>query len=301
MTAPLMPGPKVCDVMLIDCRGKKWHISGDGKGDEGIELSLSPEGLLDAPVTSLWQETAFGWGAYWAGLRYNKRELVLGFNVLADDAADWASIESNFRRGWSYLKDSIIRVTSEFGTRELTVRLSEATQTKMERDPRLWARSNMVITCAAGWPFWRGPDVTDEWELTTGTAGSGLFKPIENKTDMPQFPIYSLDVPGTWTLPDFSFGSDEWDAAEEHVARTIVLPPLEVGTDATVNTDPTEETLMCDNASQKWALLNGEDFLYPIPPGEIATLPIAVTDAVAGVAAQVRVQQNFQRAWGLVG
>ncbi|QWS68137.1 minor tail protein [Gordonia phage VanLee] len=288
-------------VDIIDIYGREYRVSGPGMGLQNVELGLSPEGLLDGPVTTLWQETAFGWGAYYAGLRYNKRELVLLFNILGDDARHWYEVETGFRRGWSYTKDCTIRVTSESGVRELKVRLSEHTKTSMERDPRLRGFSGMVLTCVAGWPFWVGEDITREWELVSGTSGSGFFDPITNDTDMPMYAKYSLDVPGRWTLDDRSYGNDEFGRAEEDWDRTLPFPLLTVGQDATVDADPTEETLMCDDAAQRWGDLDGEDLLYPIPPGETVSIPISVTNASPGAAAQLRLSRNYQRMWGIVG
>lgn len=288
-------------VEIIDVRGRLWTVSGIGMGNEGVELGLNPDGLLDAPVVTLWQETAFGWGAYWAGLRYNKRTLVLPFNILGESASHWHEVETTFRRGWSYTKDCTIRVTSESGVRELKVRLSENTQTAMERDPRLRAYSGMVVTAVAGWPFWMGKDITREWELTSGTSGSGHFEKVTNDTDMPMYAKYSADAPAKWTIFDGSFGSDEFGRAEEDANRTVPFPLLTAGQDATIDADPTQETLMCDNGAQRWADLNGQDLLYPIPPGESVEIPIAVTNASAGKAIQLRLSRNYQRPWGVVG
>lgn len=290
-------------VDLVDIHGRVLRISGPGMGSEFVELGLDPEGLLDTPVVTLWQETAFGWGAYWAGLRYNKRELVLPFNILGNDSAHWHDVETAFRYGWSYTKDCIIRVHGESGIRELSVRLSQHTLTKMTRDPRIRASSSMVVTCVAGWPFWRGSDITREWGLVSGTSGSGAFEPISNDTDMPMYPKYSLDAPGKWTLSDRSYGSDEFDAADEHENRTVPLPLLNAGEGATVDSDPTEETLVCDNGAQRWADMNMQDLLYPIPPGRRdVVIPISVTGATsADKGAQLRLERNYQRPWGLAG
>ncbi|UAK38451.1 hypothetical protein K8O93_01200 [Gordonia bronchialis] len=288
-------------VEIIDVRGVTWNVSGAGMGSEFVELGLNPSGLLDAPVSTLWQSTAFGWGAYWAGLRYNKRTLVLPFNILGNSASHWHDIETNFRRGWSYTRDCTIRVTSESGVRTLKVRLEQQTETEMAKDPRLRAYSNMVITCSAGWPFWRGKDITREWELTSGTSGSGTFPSVTNDTDMPMYAKYSLDAPAKWTLDDRSYDSDEFGRAVEDAARTVPLPLLTAGQDATVDADPTQETLVCSNGAQRWADMNGEDLLYPIPPGETVEIPISVTNATSGAAAQLRLERNYQRIWGLSG
>lgn len=295
-------GDLTARVTIIGCEGDEFLVSGSGMGDQGVELGRSPSGLLDTPIKSIWNTTAFGWGAMWGGMRFEKRDLVLPFNLVGDTSTDWVAVENLFRRNWSYTRDTIVRIeTDEDGTRDLAMRLSEEADQKMEIDPRIFRHSSMVMTCTAGWPFYVGEEETVEWELTSGTAGSGTLPPISNPTDVPMYLKFVLDAPGKWVLPDHSFGSEEWDRAEEDAARTVTVT-LQSGQDATVDTDPTEETVMSDDGSQApWATLNG-DFLYAIPPQTFdVELPIAVSGATAGAAVQVRCERNYQRGWGLVG
>jgi hypothetical protein len=274
-------------------------VSGPGFQEEQVQLAPDPGGLLDPPVTTIWNTTAFSWGARWGGFRVEKRQLVLPFNIFGDSPEEWAEAETAFRSSWAFTSDTIIRVTSESGVRELTVRLSESPEQKMTKDPRINCSSLMTITCVAPWPFWTQPDVTVEWTLQSGTSGSDLFPPISNPTDVPMYLKYSLDENATWTLPDFSFGSDEWDRAEEDAARTVQFPHQGPGQGATVDSDPTEETLMTDDGSQLWAQLKS-DLLYPVPPGtRNVRLPISVTNAQAGVSVQMRCERNWLRPWGL--
>lgn len=289
-------------VEIIGTRGDYFLTS--GKGFQGkVELALSPQGMLDVPITTIWNETAFGWGARWGGMRYNRRDLVLGFNILGDTASEWQDNNDSFRSNWSYTEDSTIRVTTEkWGTRELRCRLTEATEEKMERDPRIWGKSELVLTLTAGWPFWTQEDDTYEFE-TVGSAQSFTF-PGVNETDMPAYPVFVLDAPGIWTLSDRSYGSDEWGRFGIDANRNITMPAL-TSVGITVNYDPTEETIVADDGSQIWGLLQSEP-LYAIPPqagiaDDPVNLPVSVTGASAGAACQVRIPRNFQRPWGLAG
>ncbi|UVK59758.1 minor tail protein [Gordonia phage Aleemily] len=293
-------------VTIIGCAGDEFVVSGKGFGEQNVELGRNPSGLLDAPFSTIYNSTAMGWGARYGGMRFNQRSLVLPFNLVGDTSTDWAKCEKLFRRNWSPSRDTIIRVRADGETRELAVRLGQETDQKMEIDPRIRGNSNMVMTCVAGWPFWVDLEETVEWELASGTSGSGVLPPISNPTDVPMYLKFVLDgAQGagqiTWTLPDHSFGSDEWDRPVADADRTVKIR-LAQGQGATVDTDPTEETVMADDGSQApWATLEG-DFLYCIPPETFnVELPISVTGAHPGAAVQVRCDRNYQRAWGLAG
>jgi hypothetical protein len=81
--------------------------------------------------------------------------------------------------------------------------------------------------------------------------------------------------------------------------RTILLPALPKGADASVDSDPRVQTVICANefpAQQQW---KGNDLLYPIAPGKGGDIPLRVTGASAtdGAACRLTVPRWYSRPW----
>ncbi|MFC4374922.1 phage tail protein [Nocardia halotolerans] len=278
--------------------GSWWTLSGAGQGTEGVELGTTPVGLYDAPVTTIWNSSAFQIGASYGGANWLKRDVVFGVNIFETDSATWEAVDSAWRKAWAYDRDTKLTVTTEYGSRSLHLRLAQQPDFKSAKDPHLKRWGQVTMTCTAGLPWWVEEDVTASAVSTTDTTGAGasetMWLPVSNPTDQPLWLKWVVTAPGTWTLPDFSWADDE------NEDRVITLPVLAAGQDATVDTDPMEEMIVAADRSSLWARMNGVLFLHPVPAWTPETLvPVTVRGATPGAAVQVRCPRNWSRPWGL--
>ncbi|MFX0581181.1 phage tail protein [Nocardia nepalensis] len=278
--------------------GSTWTLAGQGRGREGVELATSPSGLYDAPVTTIWNQSAFQVGSSFGGYRTNKRDVVFAVNIFQTPGRSWESVDSAWRKAWAYDRDATLNVTTDYGTRSLALRLSEQPDFKPEKDPHLKMWGKVVMTCTAGNPWWVESDVTSTWSSTIDTSGGQIQSgtvTIANPTDQPMWMKWVCSAPGKWTLPDFS-----WIAGDANANRMVTLPRTTLGQDLTVDTDPMEEMIVAADGSQIWALMNGVSFLYPVPAYTTPTsIPVSVTGAAIGASVLVVAPRNWSRPWGL--
>ncbi|WP_306358704.1 MULTISPECIES: phage tail protein [unclassified Nocardia] len=291
-----MADPAVIEVTGVD--GSRWVLSGQGQGEQGVELATSPTGLYDAPVTTQWVSSAFQYGATHVGTDWLKRDVVFSVNVFATASASWEEVDSAWRLAWDYDRDATLSISTEYGTRRLRLRMSEQPNHQVERDPRLSGTSRITMTTTAGVPWWIEDDITYTAVSTVDTRDEGvsetLWLPVSNPTDRPMWLRWACTAPGVWTLPDFSWKPDEY------AARTVTMPTLAAGQAITVDTDPMEELVVAADGSSVWARMGGVLFLHAVPPRTAETLvPVTVSGAAAGAAVQVRCPRNWSRPWGL--
>ncbi|MFC3963507.1 phage tail protein [Nocardia jiangsuensis] len=290
--------PNAAMIAVTGVDGSVWTLAGQGRGREGVELATSPSGLYDAPVTTIWNQSAFQTGSSFGGYRTNKRDVVFAVNVFEAAGRPWETVDSAWRKAWAYDRDAVLTITTDFGTRSLRLRMSEQPDFKPDKDPHLKGRSKVVMTCVAGNPWWVESDVTGVWTSTIDTTGPNSSQHgtigIANPTDQPMWVKWVCSAPGRWTLPDFSW------AADDDADRTIALPLTAAGQDLIVDTDPMEEMIVAADRSQIWALMNGVSFLYPVPAYTPATeVPVTVTGAPAGASVLAVQPRNWSRPWGL--
>ncbi|WP_146251116.1 phage tail protein [Nocardia tenerifensis] len=285
-------------ITITGVDGSRWTVAGQGRGQEGVELATSPSGLYDAPVSTIWNQTAFQIGSSFGGYRINKRDVVFAVNIFQTPGLAWESVDSAWRKAWAYDRDSTMTITTDYGTRALALRLSEQPDFKPEKDPHLKRWGKVVMTCIAGNPWWVESDVTSSWTSTIDTIGGAIQSgslTVANPTDQPMWLKWVCSAPGKWTLPDFS-----WIAGDRDAARMVTLPLAARGQDLTVDTDPMEEMIVAADKSQFWALMNGVSFLYPVPPYTPSTsMPVKVTGAPTGASIMAVQQRNWSRPWGL--
>lgn len=285
-------------ITLTGVDGSVWTLAGQGRGREGVELATAPSGLYDAPVTTIWNQSAFQIGSSFGGYRTNKRDVVFAVNISQTRALSWEMVDSAWRKAWAYDRDATMTITTDYGTRSLALRLSEQPDFKPEKDPHLKTWGKAVMTCTAGNPWWVESDVTGTWSSTIDTTGGQIQSgkvTIANPTDQQMWLKWVCSAPGKWTLPDFS-----WIPGDANAARVITLPQTTLGQDLTVDTDPMEEMVVAANGSQIWALMNGVSFLYAVPAyTPSTTLPVSVTGAPSGASVMVVQPRNWSRPWGL--
>lgn len=296
-------------ISLIGVDGSLWHISGKNQGAEGVELSTAPSGMYDSPATTIWNATAFQTGATWYGMRYDKRDLVLPFNLFAAGGLPWETVDGNFRKAWSYSQDSTLIVTTETSTRCLKIRLSEQPDFSPKHDPHLKTTGGapLVLTLTAGFPFWIEEDITQPWvssiNTSTGSSEQEGSVLVENPTDLPMYLRWVCSAPAQWTLPDFSFGLDYnlgIGSGAENADRIVTLPKTATGQDLTIITDPEYPMITAADGSNQWAAMDGVSFLYPVPPQTPSTdFPVWVTYAPSAASVQCIQVRYWTRPWGL--
>ncbi|NQE89020.1 phage tail protein [Nocardia terpenica] len=259
--------------------------------------------MYDAPVTTIWTQSAFQIGSSFAGYRINKRDLIFSVNVFEMPGRPWELVDSMWRKAWAYDRDSILTITTQYGARSLRLRLAQQPEFKPVHDPHLKMWGQVVMTCTAGNPWWVEADATATWttniDTSGGQIGSGTVR-ISNPTDQPMWLKWVCSAPGKWTLPDFSFGDNSQGRAVADAHRVITLPLTIAGQDLTVDTDPLEEMIVSADGTPLWAWMNGVTFLYPVPPWTAPTqLPVSVTYALPGASVMVVQNRNWSRPWGL--
>ncbi|MEC3955805.1 phage tail protein [Nocardia sp. CDC153] len=297
----MAPSPALITISGVD--GSTWTISGQGRGREGVELGTAPSGLYDAPVTTIWNATAFQNGSTYGGYSTNKRDVVFGVNIFQVPGRSWEQVDSAWRKAWAYDTDSVMTVTTDYGSRSLALRLTEQPDFKPVKDPHLNALGQVTMTCSAGVPWWVENNVTSTWtsptDTTNGSSQSGTVT-ISNPTDQPMYLQWVCSAPGQWTLPDFSWGNNYYGRAVADANRKITMPVTRAGQDLVVDTDPSQEMVVAADGSQIWALMGGVSFEYVVPPYTPSTvLPVKVTGAPTGASVMVVQPRNWSRPWGL--
>ena len=275
------------DVEVEGVDGSIWHLYGHREGEEGVHLGMEPDGLVDSPVRTLWTQTASGRGATAAGVRWEPRDLV--FTALVGDrfGRDWQTVDSAWRRAWSYEDETIIRVTTTWsGTRELRCQLFEAPQVGVEMDPNVNGFAQVVMTVRAANPFWRSLPEYQTVEASSGSPGSVV---IDNPTDTPGFSKWVTIAGARWTIPDFDFKGSQ---------RVITLPASYTDSNVVIDTDPLEETITVAGWPNAWDQMGGVDFLHPVPPGTPPTeVPVSWTGSSGSLT--LVLEREWTRPWGL--
>jgi hypothetical protein len=287
-----------------------YLLHGPGSGDRGVHLGTHPEGIYDEPTESIWNSHAFQIGASFGGIRIHKRDVILGIEVTDTQYETWQRNDSEWRRAWSFKKESKLWCeTEEWGRRFLPLRLSKDPDFAPDTDPFQDQWGHIVYSGTAGYPRWKQDDVTDQWinntdltEVTDPNVWSTGTVTVSNPTDTEMWVQWILQAyPGAiYRLPDFSFGDERWDAGTAHAARTITMPSLIAGEHLKVNTDEEQDQVVSNIDTAVYQRMKGVRFLYPIPPEtEELELPVAVRKAPIGVGVQVRCARNWTRPWGL--
>jgi hypothetical protein len=133
-------------------------------------------------------------------------------------------------------------------------------------------------------------------DILTSDERSYTFT-VENRGDVPVWPRWTLTDKANWTLPDYSFGNEEFGRPVEDAARTVPLPYLPEGAGCVADADPRRQTLLAANHIHLQGLWGGKDLLYPIPHGT-HEITVTVKDASDGFALMLEVPQWHTRPWG---
>jgi hypothetical protein len=290
-------------IEVYGCDGSYWYISGPEIPEEaGVTLNPKLTGAIDAPVKTQWLPGAFGQEAQ--GYRWERRDIVFAVQTFAQDPETWMTVDSEWRAAFDYVKETRIAYTTSAGTRWINVRMLEEPksyegETDNGKSPFLICDSTIVMTVASDLPFYIGETDVYEWSLTGQTFGSTTID-IVNESDVEVWPRWTLTGGATWTLPDFSWGSNDYGRAAEDAGRTLDLPALTVFENVVVDSDPRKQTILSSNMSNVQGRWKGNDLLYPLAPGATESLPISVTNITnpAGAALRLEIPKWFSRPWG---
>lgn len=263
------------DVHVIGVDGSRWHISGDGAGTDGVWMEDNFVGLLDTPVSTIWQSGASQVGGAFQAVRFDAREISLPVMILDEPGAPWQLVDSRWRKAWSYTQDSTIVVTSKSGRRELKARMHKHPEHQLGKGGQYRGASRAMMHLKAGDPLWYSTEGTQPWRFD-GIHYTGTVT-VENPTDMPMWLVWTIAGPASMILPDFSFEEREGWPGYEHRARRVVMPHQPVGVDVVVDTNPEVEQVAALGRPGWWQLMNGQFFCYPVPPWTPPTeLPVAI-------------------------
>lgn len=299
-----------CHNQTLDSMHPEYFcVSGDGRGDQGAILRPKLTGAIDAPVKSLWLPGAFG--QVFVDFRWERRDMVFTvfiFDPDEDTASGFHTKDSLWRQSWDYVLETTIRYTYQDDTmvtpdvRQIRVRMLEEPKAYDAdpwegKDPHLYNGANVVMTVAAELPFYTGTEPhVYEWEDTLA-AGQHTFS-ISVPCDVPVWPRWVLTDRVTWTLPDPSFGNQEYGRGVVDVAREVPLPFLPNGVGVVADADPRRQTLLAADTSHIQGRWGGKDLLYPIPTCEDQDYTIKWAEAEDGIAVRLEINEWWTRPWG---
>lgn len=300
-------------VEIEGVNGKRAIISGEEFGDAGVYLATDVDGIYDAPVKTIRLETARQTGSSYGGKRNLHREVVFGAIIDNRNGTPWEENDSEWRKMWSYESDCKLWIETDGSRRHLNLRLLEQPQFKPEFDPNQTQIETVRMTCVAGDPWWYEADVVSEWVSPSDTVGGSTaagFVPVSNPTDNPIWLRWRLQGASTgvtwaprWTIPDYSWGNNDFKRALADATKLILTPSLfAVDGSGRIETNPeSRRERMSTTGNTQWqARWGGVDCLYPVPPYTPPTnIPVRVTGAPAGVGIQCIQPRPWSRPWGL--
>lgn len=272
--------------------GDQVTIVGDHAGKEGIWLESDVSGLVDPKASFITRAPANRPGQRLISYRILERTLT--FKVCIENGfgggSSWEERDARWRRLWAFDKYTTIRVTTRKGYRELKCRLEEI-EVDTRYDPHVNSATSVIMTVTADDPFWYGPEEVHTVTVSPGRATT-ITVPVANPTENPVFPIWVLEAPGTWTIPDY----DELYKKQ----RDVTLPTTAPGQTLLVNQDPASRQIEVADQSLFWARMNGVRFKGAIPP-RTDEMKFQVSLVGSGpLEAQLRLKRPYSRPWGEV-
>lgn len=257
-------------ITLTGVDGSRWDLH--SQRDKSVFIEQGGVGdLFDAPATTSYKPRVGQSGSTFTAARHLERHLALPITVHHRDRLEWARLDSDFRRAFSYTEAATLTVETDMsGARQLRVRLAEQPQYRGEINPNRHGVSQWLYPLVAANPMWESEQYHDEFVFDGLNWFSGSVE-VSNPTDQPAWPKWVLSAPAKFILPDVSFRTDN------HADRMIDLPFQPLGREVVVDTDPLEEMIVANDATLLWAHMEGQFFSHPIPPHTPpTTIPVAV-------------------------
>jgi hypothetical protein len=282
--------------------GRSWNLT---DGTEGVEIQKNSSQLLtDADADTYWIKSIYGQS--YQGSGWKQRRPTFGVNVHHPDPDQWMQIESDFRDDLGMFDDTFT-VTAEAGgsMRTLEMRLYQAPESYSKgawegKSPFLFDTSTMAISAACERPFWVGQSLV--WPCTFPTGNGTLPIWVANYGNVPIWLEWKLPAPGTWTLPDYSWGQELkfGRAPGQDLTRTLTLDPLTAGEDLDLNSDPYQKQMVSAINTPVDQRNLGKQLMYPVAPKTPPTqIPLELVGGTAGATAYVVCPAWFSRPWGV--
>lgn len=276
-------------VEIIGVNGDSVVIAGEDTGEEGIWLRTDISGLYDPEIQSVTKPLANRSGTRFLSHRILERTLIFSVDIAHDEGAgnSWRERDSRWRRLWSYNEYTRIRVTTDEGARTLRARLEEI-EVDTRFDPHVNKVNSVLMTVKADDPFWYAPEAV--YNVTVNGSAS-IRVPYANPTSNPVFPVWVLEAPGDWTIPDYDTSGPSIDT------KAVPLPRLFSHT--VVDTDSAARQLADTDNTPVWARMNGVRFRNFLAPwtGEVV-FQISLANSSGPKDAQLRLKRPFNRPWG---
>lgn len=274
-------------IEIIGVNGDVVVLSGENVGIDGMWLASELEGFYDPESQAETRSLANRAGTRMVSHRILERTLTFNITIANDDGPGktWRERDSRWRKLWSYDKYTKIRVVTDEGERTLQARLQEI-EVVMDYDPHINGATDVIMTVVADDPFWYAPE-----ELYEVTVNGSATIPVllANPTANPVFPVWVLEAPGQWTVPDWS---------PEDTGKSITLPEITGTSHLVVDTDPAARQLISVSKDPVWARMNGVRFRNHLP-GYTGKVNFSVSvDANGPRQAQLRLTRPFNRPWG---
>ena len=274
---PLLRHTDAIDVVGVN--GDRCRISGPGMGDWGPELAPHSTGLFDEPFKTNWSKAMLG--QRYESWSPQRRDLVWTIHIMNPQTGDslerdpdlWHSIYSRWMAMWSKEHESTIVYTSVDGERRLGVRLlqdvkSFSAQSFEGGDPHLMPYGSVLMTVAAENPYYIGGTEIFNWETSDNGGASAFFTlPFYNPSTVPIWPKWYLTDRAQWSLPDYSWGWEEFGRGVADTGKTVQLPLLLTGENIHVDSQPDVQTIIAENDNPVMNRMAGRDLEYPILPG----------------------------------
>lgn len=279
-------------IEVIGVNGDRVILSGEEVGVDGMWLASKLDGFFDPEIKTVTKRRANRPGTKFISARLLERTIT--FKITIENGSGfgetWRERDARWRRLWSHEQYSTLRVTTDEGSRNLKVRLEEI-DVDLDYDPHTNAATDVLMTVVADDPYWYGPDYVVN--LVVATSASVTVQRT-NPTGTPIFPIWVLEAPGSWIVPDYD------TSVTPIIKKTVPLPALESGEHVVVNTDPAVRQLVSQNKTPVWARMNGVRFRNPIAPyTDSVTFNLRLT-ASGPRTAQLRLPRPYTRPWGMV-
>jgi len=298
-------------IQIEGWNGELFTVAGYGQWDRGIALASEDDGtdfagMYESPVETIYNATAYQTGADFGGIVEDKFDFILAFHAKGTSEIPFRLADSDFRKAFSYTKDSKIIVEHDGTRRWLNVRLASQPKLKAANDPNSEGYGLLLYHLVGAYPRWLEDDVVASFVATTDTSVSGTEThnlAITNPTNSEMWVKWMLQ--GTagiiWTLPDYSWGNDQFERATIDATRKIIMPALIAGENVAVDTNPDSSSGQVNSSldTEVYLRMAGQEFMYSVPPGTISTVPVKVSHAPIGAGAQLIMSRQWQRPWGL--
>lgn len=291
-----MVGMRSGDMIAIEGANGDHCIISPPEYSWGPFLAPRSTGLFDMPIQTNWGVGPFG--QFFQSWKPKARDVVwtihvmnpLTGEVIDQDSDLWHTIYSRWRNMFDPSIEAKVVYTSIDGERTLGLRTVQTPQSVSSqafegKDPHLLAYGSIVQTMRCELPFYVGKSHQYSWE--TPSPGNHWFTlPYFNGASVDIWPEWDLDGGATWILPDYSFGNESYGRGINDLGKTVPIPHLLPGENATVMTRPDMEWILSDWETSPHLRSPGLRSEYPITPGHGDPDPlkgcvVRVKDAVA--------------------